>query len=120
MLWAQHASFGPTLCIERLVIPEYPMSARAAGIAATVSVVVTWVQAGVIKWRIESPKPHFKAAVEKALGKSKFAEKCEGASAEITFEFLLRTPRRRMFKQDVVFVPPCRFQIWANLMELNP
>jgi len=69
---------------------------------------------------IESPKPHFDPAVREALKKSQFAQNCQGEVTEITFEFVVSTTRRSAFRQDVVFVPPSRFQILTDLMELNP
>ncbi len=116
---AQVPSAAPT-CVERLVVPQYPISARSAGISSTVDVTVTWTEAGGVRWRIESAGPHFSPAVEDALRRSSFAQSCPGGPIKITFDFVVSASRRKTFRQEVVFQPPSRFQILTDLMELNP
>lgn len=113
-------SNAPSACVEQLAIPQFPQSARSAGISETVNVVVTWANKSVVHWLIESKMPHFRPAVEVALKQSKFAESCPGGSLNITFDFSVSTSRRRVFKQEVTFMPPFRFRISTDLMELNP
>jgi TonB family protein len=116
---AQVPSAAPT-CIERLVIPQYPISARSAGISGLVDVALTWSESGKVQWRIESAAPHFGPAVEEALKRSKFAQSCRDGQVKITFDFVVSGSRRKTFRQEVVFLPPLRFQILTDLMELNP
>lgn len=116
---AQEPSTIPT-CVERLVIPQYPISARSAGRSSTVDVTLTWTETGKVHWRVESAGPHFSPAVEDALKRSRFAQSCPAGPAKITFDFVVSTSRRKTFRQEVVFHPPARFQIMTDLMELNP
>jgi hypothetical protein len=119
-LLSAQAPSGPLTCIERLVIPQYPVSARSAGISSTVEVVLMWIETGDVRWRIESAGPHFKPVVERALKKSTFVQSCPDGPIKITFEFVVSALREKTFRQEVVFLPPSRFQILTDLMELNP
>jgi hypothetical protein len=119
-LCAEKIAARPDACIQALTIPQYPVAARSAGISGTVHVILRWNQEGIVGWQIDSPRQHFKLAVEKAIQGSRFVQGCQNESIEIVFEFLVSLPRRRVFKQEVVFMPPMRFLIRTNLMELNP
>jgi hypothetical protein len=118
-LSAQASPAAPN-CVERLVIPQYPISARSAGISSAVDVVLTWIETGKVRWRIETAGPHFRPEVEEALRRSKFAQSCPDGPIKIVFDFVVSGSRRKTFKQEVVFLPPLRFQIRTDLMELNP
>jgi hypothetical protein len=117
---AEQPAIEPESCIERLLMPQYPVAARAAGISGVVNVVVTVNGIGGATWKINSEKAHFTSNVEEALEKSQFASRCQGKTIEIEFQFVVTPPRRSTIRQEVEFIPPLRFRIVTNLMTQNP
>ena len=83
-------------CIQRLIVPNYPALARAARIAAdvTVSVVIGHDSAS-HQITTQGEKPHgdirrlFSEKVEKAVRSSTFNHQCVGKTIELIFSFEL-------------------------------
>jgi outer membrane biosynthesis protein TonB len=115
-------------CIQRLVVPNYPALARAARIAAdvTVSVVIGHDSAShQITTQVEKPhggiRRFFSERVEKAVRSSTFNHQCVGKTIELEFSF---EPGNDMpiegSKQTISFSYPNRFTITSTAMILNP
>lgn len=122
------ASRGDISCFQRLIVPDYPALARAARIAAdvTVSVVIGEGSAShKITTHVEKPKGDirrlFSERVEKAIRSSTFDKQCVGKTIELVFSF---EPGHDMpvegSKQTISFSYPNRFTISSTATIVQP
>lgn len=107
-------------CIQVLVVPQFPIASRAAGIEGRAEVTLRWGPNGEFEPSIKASSKDFERVVAEALKKSLFSAECRSCTLKLVFEFEIDPERSHLLRQEVKFVPPLTFRVVANLMELNP
>ena len=114
-------------CVEMLQLPTYPLLARQAGLAGTLSVTVNIGPDGKVERLSARSKLNNDRAqsvllmpVEKAIRGSQFGRDCTGKQVILFFEFRINGDPSDRQQQEIAFGFPNRFWITTRPLRFQP
>jgi hypothetical protein len=114
-------------CVEMLQLPAYPLLARQAGLAGTLTVTVNTGPDGKVQQLSARPNLNNDRAqsvllipVQKAIRSSQFRPDCTGKQVILVFEFRINGDPDDHQQQEMAFGFPNRFRITTRPLRFQP